>query len=695
MAQGQRYQRQFIPQDIPRGLQGLALANPLEDALGAVEKFAERSAVDRGRQQAADAVFGGEQVTPKLGLTPGGDAFNDAAQHAFAAKSEAVLRSKAATLEAQFSGLNPTDGEAFAEIYNRSAEEVIRSVPEQWRAPIALEAQLRGQMAVAGIQKKAIEHQRQLSAAALRDGFDLDIQDAASAEQIGQRDLADAAMAKAQAKAESLRGLGLINDDSMAIMLRNGREEVATRTLYRGFLDGRVSLEDVRDGEVGAHLSASARDRLVNRIQGEISDRRVAANHAMALQERDLRLRSQDATALAKKRDAGVPLSPDEQAREDSYATVPGLIDQDALDKVAVARATSGLSREVATATPQQIEATIAEWNTRPPGSLADVELRKRSIEAFEARQQALKDDPASYAAAVMPDKFPPVVLPPPSDPNFDAALQQAATNAATIRAQFGVEANPFTREQQQRLATELAGMPASEQAATLARIQANMGPAAATVHEGLAKDGALVQAHAGLVPAPIGASILQGQEQMKLGNVKAPTAAEASGELIGSGVAEAYAYSPGAQAQLRQAATARAAYLAAMAGDPAGASGYLSQAYKDVAGVTGNYNGRKIALPLGVEDLGAFSDRIESVTPQEVAAMGGVPDVAAALQAGEAALESIGNGQYLVTIGASRVNRPDGRPFVLDFSQIAEKSPNRLPLQFSAEAAGFDPSGR
>lgn len=703
-----RYERQYAPQDTPRGVLGAALVDPLRDnILDDVEKFAEQSAIDRGREQATTAILSGENPSPAIGLTPGGRAYNKAAEDAFAARSEGVLRAKANELALQFDGKNPSDPESFAKVYGGIVQEVTSSVPERFRAPIAFEANLRATEAVNKIRGAAQQNAFHNDVAAINDGWKFDVQDAASAAQLGRHDLVDGALAKAEAKAASLVEMGVINQESAGLMMREGREDVAVETLYRGFLDGHVSPGAVQGGEVGSELSARSRDRLVNKMEAEIAHRRSEQNHAMAVSNHQIALGNRDLNGLTYKMDHGLPLTPEESARMNGYKA--GLLPGAAVDIAQAAAAQNDYveARSVATATPQQVEAVRASWLANPidpasPTALEEALTREKLTARFDKREAWIRRDPTDYA--MQAGIVEPVVLPPQTaGMEFDVALQKAAANVGIIRAQLGVDASPFSKDQEQRLAVSLAGMTPDEKVATFARIDQAFGPDASVVHEGLNKQGALVDAHVGLLvgggQADLGTSIAQGQAALAAGNVSAPDKPKVSAALYASGVPSAFGYSQKAQEQIREAALSRAAYLATLSGNPVDVESHLPQAFKDVAPV-GSFNGGTVALPPMTSET-EFTDRVTSVTDTEIDRMaggvGGMGQVADALRSGDAKLKSLGSGRYGVQIGQTWALLPNNTPFVLDYSKIEPKSPvvRRLTIAPDAMPSMPDPGGR
>ena len=222
-----------------------------------------------------------------------------------------------------------------------------------------------------------------------------------------------------------------------------------------------------------------------------------------------------------------------------------------------------------------------------------------------------------------------------------------------------------------------------------------------------LSKEGATVASQSGILSAQgrpdIAASLEQGQDAIKNKTVLVPSGSIKAEALVSSRINEAFAYSPAAQGQIRDAAMARAAYLATQKGET-DLTDYLGDAYKDVAGETIEYGGKVIALPLGLSDDGTFESNLESVKPEDAAKMGWPAGLVEAISSGEASLTSIGEGQYAVTIGATMVPG-----FKLDWNAISTpaavnsfsftspfRSKTALPVGDLGFGSGMiDPSGR
>jgi hypothetical protein len=511
-----RYERQFRPGNTPLPVQRLAYANPLEAGLQAVQKFAERGAIQRGQSEAVETVLSGGTPSPKLGLTPGGLAYNQAAEKALAVRSEGVLRSKAAELASQFDGRNPTDADSFAEVYGRVADEVVQSVPEQWRAPIAFEAQTRVAEAVSAIRTQSAGFEYQKDVKAIGDGFQFDIQDAASAEQIGRGDLADAAMAKAMDKARSLVEIGAINEESAALMLREGRETIATESLYRGFLTGGVSLEAVQSGEVGAELSARARDRLVNKMEAEIAHRVTLSNRALAMQEAQVRENTRSAKVLANEVRLGIAITPEKQAMIDAMTTGAVPIDPEAFDDLRVARAGVVDSARITSAPVAAAERELAAVEALGLSTAADAERVKNARKTLEAHRAGLTgNDPVQYLAGIgaLSAGAAPGQESPPAPVDFSSPDALAATLAdrvprvAVASRQYGQPLPSLTRAEVVGLRARLDAAGVDERVALLKTI-ATTDPQADRTLGMLAGEGGGNYAAVGVTAARVGEGV-------------------------------------------------------------------------------------------------------------------------------------------------------------------------------------------
>jgi hypothetical protein len=284
----QRYTPGYTPSLDRRAVAG-AYVNPYDDLLSAIEKGAEKVAGNAAQDLAQDRVFSGQQPGLTLGLTDVQRAYNRAAEGAYAAKTEADVRSKVAALAAKYDGRSPDHPKLFAQEFDAFSDAIKGSVPESMKAQIGVELDSRRALAVAGITDTANRYEYQRNVSALAEGLDLDWQDAASAEQIGRTDLADAAKAKAEDKLGELVAVGAISLEGAENRRREGREQIAVESLFRGFMTGAVSAEAVATGKIGTELSARARDRLVNKIEGELNRRHSASVRAEAAEERAMK----------------------------------------------------------------------------------------------------------------------------------------------------------------------------------------------------------------------------------------------------------------------------------------------------------------------------------------------------------------------------------------------------------------------
>lgn len=682
-----------------RGALSLAMANPFEDTLAAIEKFGQAGAVSSAETQARSEVMGGGNPGLSLGLTPAGQAYNDAAQKAYEVRTSLDVRAKHAELSAKFTGQNPGDAAAYAETMGQYVAGIGANVPESIKPQIMAEANLRYSEGLASVTEATNKHQYQLHVSEIATGYKASVDDAEGLAMAGRSDLADAALLQSLARVDDMVNVGSISAGEGELMKREARSQVAAGTLYQGFLSGHVPLEAVQRGEIGAELPGHVRESLVRKMEAEQAHRRSEQNFRDGQVEKAIRQGDRDLNAMTAKLKLGVPLRPDEQVRFNAYSTGGAAASPLQVEEARAAHSTLNVSATVASAKPEQIATVRGLWAANPPASTEEALIRKTTAEAFDRRESALKTDAMAYAMEVLPGKFPAVAF--PSDinsPEMGAALRQLSDNADGLKAQFGVDEPPMTKPDQQRFAAMFAGLPGEQRTALRSLIEVNMGPNAMKIWETLGKEGAGVAAHAGILSAQgrgdVANTLDTGKELLDRKLVIPPTPQQVVPAFYSSGIPAAFAMDTKAQDQIRDAAVARAAYLANMAGKPEDVASHLAQAFKDVGGATTDYNGQKIALPLGVNDSGVFLDRLESVTPNVAATLGWPAGVAEAIASGEARLTSFGEGKYGVTIGT--VNVPG---FELDWGAIPAPSvvrrgmlsnPNPLP---SAAPLGGVPS--
>lgn len=671
----------YTPQAPSMALLNAAMQSPLEGVLQSVEKFAQQAAVESGSQQAISDVMSGENPSLSMGLTPAGQAYNEAARKAYSVRTSMDIRAKNAELVAQYDGRNATDPQSYAERMGSFVSNIGASVPEAIRPQIMAEANLRYTEGLAAITETTNKRQYALHASELEAGYKASIDDASSLAMAGKHDLALAALAQGLGRIDDQISAGIVSPGEGEIKKRDARGVVAAGGLYQGFLAGRVSIESVQSGEVGAELPGHVRESLIRSMESEQAHRRSEQNYAFSQTEK-LRVQGdRDLNAMTAKLNLGVPLTPDERGRYEAYASGRAPASPLQVEEANAAYKTLGVSSAVATARPEEIARVRGLWAANPPTSTEEALVRNKTIEAFNKREAALKDDAMAYAMSVLPDKFPSVTFPNnPNLPEFDAALRQLSDNADGIRTQFGVDAIALTKPDQQRLATMIANLPADQKELVRGKIQANMGPNAMKVWETLGKEGASIAAHAGVMAsvnrADVARSIEEGDEAIKTGRVVAPKKDEVTAAWFESNLHVAFDHSQSYGQQIQKAGLARAAYLAKMAGEPENVAGYLEAGFRDVGGSSTTYNGYSIALPLGVDDLGTFTDRLDTVTPEVAATLGWPAGVAEGIANGDARLTSLGEGKYGVTIGTMTIPG-----FELDWNAIPEPASRPMML--------------
>lgn len=615
-------------------------------------------------------------------------AFADAQESAYVQRLHGDVRAHAGALAAKY----PEDPEAFADEFDQWSEAIVGKVRPEVRDLVSGELSLRRNAEVSAIQQRfaANEAVRQEE---VRVEFQNDLEkDALKFARFGDEAALGATRGKFSSFWQEEVKAGRMLPEQVEQANANLTEKLMAEVTIASFEEslkagrGQAYYDRFRNGGAAPELRVGQIDRLTNYMESGLGNQRAEANHAMAQRDHQVTVNTRDLVVLNKKQELGVPLSNEELQRRDSYLSNPTLVAPDRYQEGIAARATFGITRQVATMTPRQIEAVRAQWDATPPQSVEEALIRNKTIAMYDQRQKAVADDPASYLAETMPDKFPPIALPDfvaepkvIGTPEFEAGMQALASRAGLIKAQVGGEPSPLTKEQTEAFTIALASPNLSAQAKAdlAASIDRNFGDQKWPILHAVAKDGAPAFAHIGWLTG-VGAkdaalAVANGDSLLKDPKFKTvvDSAIKADTTMADGflGLYGAFPRTPQSAATLS--AAVRAAYAADMA---KGVTPDAEEIAKRVGAQVAVYGPSKssILLPYGVTDVGAFGDRLASVDPAiDPAVKNAPPAVVEALRSGTASLTSLGGGHYAVDVGVS------GNSFVLDFNGITEKAPS------------------
>lgn len=656
-----------ISQGPARGALAMAMVNPLEDTLSAIEKFGQRGAVADATQQATNDVLSGGNPGMSLGLTPAGQAYNEAAQKAYETRTSLDLRAKHAELSARYTGQNPGDAQAYAETMGQYVSAVGAAVPDSVKPRIMAEAHLRYAEGLASVTEATNRHQYALNVSEMQAGYKASVDDAAGLAMAGKPDLADAALLQSLERADNLVAIGAKSPGEGEMMKREARATVAAGTLYQGFLAGHVSIDAVEKGDIGADLPGHIRESLVRQMQTEQAHQRSEQNHALAVQAATERANGNNARALAKDIASGAQITPEKEATANLLLSGKAPIDPEAYNTLREAYSVRSITQPVTSGKVADAQAALLRVDAYQPKDATEAAIREKSrkeIEGFIA--DATGDDPIGKLAArggSFPNGLPPVDLSSP-----EALAQSLVTRSAAVaptEIKHGVPLPVLSKSEAAQLGVTLSQWSEDQQAQALGAVSQLTPEAAAKTLEGVGKT-APVMAHAGYLQmqgaGELARSVLRGAKVTNSDLVKPATDLEKANAVWTSEITQVMP--PAVAKQTLAAAEAVRADFISRGEDPPA----LADIIKSVGGATGTYGSGKVLLPFGVTDEGDFADRIESVTDAEVIAMGGAPEHAKAIREGRATLRSVGDGRYLVRIG------PNIMPFELDYSAIAPK---------------------
>lgn len=668
-----RWQPQFNPQGQSMRLLQASSANPYESVLNEVAQFGERVAVDAAASNAQDEVFGGQNPGLLPALTPAAMAYNRAAEGAYAARTESDLRTKSAEIAANFPGRTPQDVASASQLFDAYAGEIANQVPESMRGNVAREIAERRGVLIGGITSNAgrAEYGRNLDT--LKMGLKADAEEAAAMARDGaDPELIGALNARMQEKAGRMVEMGEWSPEVADLSVRELNDDIKSEAIFGQSIRGGDllgTLDEVeRGGALVEGMDLKSRDRLAARLQSELSHQRDEQRHRIYIGEAAARANGNNAKALAKNIAAGVRLTPEQESTAKLYLNGKVPMDSDAYSDLRESYTVRLVTQPAVSGTVADAQAALLAVDGYQPKDGTEVAIRDKSrkeIAGFIA--DLTGDDPIGKLSArgsTFPRGLPPIDLASPDAFAQSLVERRAAVTPAEL--QHGVPLPILSKSEAQQFGVKMAEWSVDQQAQALAAVEQQGPEVAARTLEGLGK-AAPTLAHAGYLrtqgaPDTAGA-VLRGSKVIAAGLVKAPTDYEKTDALAASGITQVLPPETAKQT-LAAAEALRADFIARGEADPG-----LSESIRAVGGATGDYNNGKVLLPFGVADEGEFGDLVESVSDDEIIAMGGSPEYAQAIRDGKAKLRSVGAGRYLVRVGANVL------PFELDFAAITPKA--------------------
>jgi len=685
-----RYQRQTDAPSIRTGLVAAASIDPFEDAVDMVEKFSRGARIQGAEHNAMADVMAGKTPNLAPAMTEAQFAYNEAAGRAYEAKTSVDLRAKANELATQYDGRDPSHPGAFAQTFDAYSSSLLAQVPAELRPQIQLEVQARRSEALAHITDRANRFEFDRNTSAIEEGIKANVDDAAAAARDGRLDLVNLAVSKANDQLESLVNLGVINADEADI--KRGQvlasihaEKIMGDFARGGYPAGRIAAVESGDDPETRGMPLDIRDRLVGKMRAgsrrvQMEARRGAA--AVAAGTRKNAASARDILTVAK---TGANLREDET--DFAHGVIHGSIDigDDYLrEELTVAVLSQDKVADFVTKPLEQGQREAREIldGAATRGDRREIAVAKNIVEAVDKKAKALEADPVQWLHDSQTVSLTPLDLSSPAAlgetlRNRSVEVEVAGENEGrTFPTLSNAEVSAIERHfvdsgmgenDQLAYVTAIVGSSSDRGESTIRRMNGGKSP-----H--LAAAGMLVANGREEVAGELlrGAALMKSPEIPKMTpTVKAALPTAAIYTAVPSEVGDRYV----AATEKVYAARMVDAGRSPADGDP----DVWAQAQVDVGGKAGAYNDAPLLLPIGVVDEGDFADRVESVTGDELVAMGADPataeDTAAALRTGGGVnLTSTDPGRYRVRVGGVTLRDAAGGPLVLDFDKIAPK---------------------
>jgi hypothetical protein len=305
---------------------------------------------------------------------------------------------------------------------------------------------------------------------------------------------------------------------------------------------------------------------------------------------------------------------------------------------------------------------------------------------AHEATKGALKQDPLTFAVkqGVIEN------LPPLSVVDGGESFRARSRLAGIAEQRYGVAVSPLTDDESRELLKQFNSAPADGRTALLRSLTQGLDPRhVKSLAAQFAKQDAGMMAYTmGLsVESPQTASrLLQGHDILKSNKDVLPKGVDLSTarNRIASAVGEAFQRNPEHYAAMSEAALNLYALKSWQEQDLSGTidTKRLDSAIQEATGGVITYKGQKIQAPkYGVNDA-VFQDLLGRADYSKAKGFS-KKDI---LSHGQ--LESVGDGRYLVKVGAGYVQGAESGPFILDLGEVLNRG--MVGAKIGAAAAGF-----
>lgn len=427
-------------------------------------------------------------------------------------------------------------------------------------------------------------------------------------------------------------------------------------------------------GDEFADIDPGRKTALLNQVEGfrvsNIQRAEAAARQAQAQQERYLRNAEAEFNGAQALITQGKVLSPEyiERVTRSTRGTPYAAALSESLKQAPERTAFGVQPLAVQQATLNQVRAQLNATGTNPEAekrlnNLQKVYDQARRDYAEEPLQAALERGILQQIAPVNTQNVAGLVQ------TIGARIEQASLTAQ----QTGAPVSPLLRQEAEQLGNMINVLPVEQRASAIAQLSQVLGPqqAAALGRQIGPKDKAIgiafglsgTKTTAGRYTSEL---VLRGAQAMRDKAVKPDnTAVTGIRARVAAEIGDAYI-----NQELRETMVEAAVF--AEYGLQSEGSGDLRQAVNLVTGGITERGGRKVPLPYGM-DASVFDQRIKSLTPTDIRTAQVVVNGAKVSaydflgQIGNAPLIHAGQGRYAVQAGDSLVQRPDGKPLILE----------------------------
>lgn len=484
--------------------------------------------------------------------------------------------------------------------------------------------------------------------------------------------------------------------------VEDGTQKQLTNTYNSGFLAARndpKSLDDLqtqvtKDGQ----LDDTRKNMLLGRIQGRIDllDRRGVAMQTAQEHVIQQQINQVNAITLA-------GFEPSDEQMAPLIQAAKGTALEPQVDQMVQ---TANATRQFRLQTPAQQEVTLTgmEAQMRAHPEKFDVTMLQKFTSIHSGQQQALKDDPVSFAVRqglVEPDDGSALPLDLRDPSKLGTQLAARFTLARNMSTQYGTPMKPLTTQEVTTLKNALGTAPADQKStyfAALSHASGNDLQGYKAIMAQIAPDDPVtaiagVYAGRGYQPADAGVQIdpgharsvsdliLTGQAILHpnrkedgspdKGKVWPMPQDAQMQQLFASNVGDAFAGMPKAQSDHYQVAQSIYAALSADAGDSSGVldSKRWDNAIQLATGGVQRWNGQNLVAPYGYTS-GQFKDGLRKRVDYAVGT-GTLADGMTASRMMDMPLSNIGDGRYVMRAGNGVLVDKTNKPVIIDFNNI------------------------